>query len=279
VGLAFSAWLSYLDLRFNPYLESDASPFMALWLYKFSNGLVSYVVLYAAILTLNYGLESQKRLALQQSESARLNEQLVKAQLDALRQQLEPHFLFNTLNSVAGLVREGRNDAAVSMIVDLSDLLRRMLDNSIRQQVPLREEMKFVQRYLDIQKVRFAERLQVSLDVPEHLYAAQVPSLILQPMVENAIKHGIAKRAQGGTIRIAASHSNGVLTLSVCNDGPSLPLGRAEIRPGIGVSNVTARLKTLYGNAFDLSMRNQPKGGVEVSVSLPFAVLSSFGGD
>jgi two-component system LytT family sensor kinase len=217
-------------------------------------------------------LDSRERLALQRTETARLNEMLSKAQLDALRRQIEPHFLFNTLNAVAGLVREGRNDAAVGMIAGLSDFLRRVLQGSTEQQVPLGEEMAFAQKYLDIQKVRFAERLQLSVDVPRELYPAQVPSLILQPMVENAVKHGIAKRAQGGAIRIAASRSDGVLTLSVCNDGPSLPVGWEMARSGIGMSNVRTRLQSLYGDAFELNMRNQDAGGVEVSVSLPFAV-------
>jgi two-component system LytT family sensor kinase len=136
--------------------------------------------------------------------------------------------------------------------------------------------MEFAQRYLDIQKARFDDRLQLSVDVPYELYPAQVPSLILQPLVENAIKHGISKRAQGGMIRITASRSNGMLTLSVCNDGPSLPAAWETTRPGIGISNVRTRLKTLYGEAFDLSMRNQNSGGVEVSVSLPFVVLPPF---
>ena len=146
-----------------------------------------------------------------------------------------------------------------------------------QQQVALGEEMAFAQKYLDIQKVRFAERLQLSVDVPRELYPAQVPSLILQPMVENAVKHGIAKRAQGGAIRIAASRCDGVLTLSVCNDGPSLPVGWEMARSGIGMSNVRTRLESLYGDAFELSMRNQDAGGVEVSVSLPFAVAAAGG--
>ena len=215
-------------------------------------------------------------MAFQQTETARLNEQLSKAQLNALRQEIEPHFLFNTLNAVAGLVREGRNDVAVSMIAGLSDFLRRVLEDSTRQQVPLGEEMEFAQKYLDIQKVRFAERLQFSVDVPRELYVAQVPSLILQPMVENAVKHGIAKRAQGGSIRIVASRCNGMLTLSVCNDGPSLPAGWEMTRSGIGISNVRTRLQALYGDTFELSMRNRNTGGVEVSVSMPFAVIPAF---
>jgi two-component system LytT family sensor kinase len=158
------------------------------------------------------------------------------------------------------------------MIAGLSDFLRRVLEDSDRQQVTLAEELEFAQKYLDIQKVRFAERLEVSVSVPGELALAQVPSLILQPMVENAIKHGIAKRVQGGAIRIAAVRSNGRLTLSVYNDGPSLP---AEWQRGIGISNVRTRLQGLYGDAFEWNMRNREPGGVEVSLSLPFVSISS----
>jgi LytS/YehU family sensor histidine kinase len=158
------------------------------------------------------------------------------------------------------------------MIAGLSDFLRRVLEDSTLQQVPLEEEMEFAYKYLEIQKVRFAERLQLSVDIPRELYSAQVPSLILQPMVENAVKHGIAKRAQGGEIRIAASRCNGILTLSVYNDGPGLPAEWEMTRSGIGISNVRTRLQNLYGDAFELNMRNRDAQGVEVSVSLPFVV-------
>lgn len=280
VGLTFAAWMTWMDFAFNPYLRNTSQgTFAHVWSGKFYSGILSFLVLYAAIVTVSYVLDSRERLALQQTETARLNELLSKAQLDALRRQIEPHFLFNTLNAVAGLVRERRNDAAVDMIAGLSDFLRRVLQDSSDQQVPLGEEMAFAQKYLDIQKVRFAERLQLSVDVPSELYPAQVPSLILQPMVENAVKHGIAKRAQGGAIRIAASRSDGMLTLKVSNDGPSLPAGwdldGEMARPGIGMSNVRTRLRSLYGNAFELTMRNQDAGGVEVSVSLPFAVAAA----
>lgn len=273
VGLIFTAWTTLLVRLFNPYANSSPlEPFVGVWLGKFFNGILSLLVLYAAILAVNYVLDAKERSAFQQTEAARLNEQLAKAQLDALRRQIEPHFLFNTLNAVAGLIREGRSNDAVSMIAGLSDFLRRVLEDSTQQQVPLREEIEFTQKYLDIQKVRFAERLQLSVDIPKELYPAQVPSLILQPMVENAVKHGIAKRAQGGAIRIAASCCNGMLTLSVCNDGPSLQADWEKTRSGIGISNVRTRLRSLYGDAFALSMRNQDGGGVEVSVSLPLVV-------
>jgi len=273
IGVIYAIWTAWLDTLFNPFVNPIPMPFHLLWLDKFYNGMLSSVVLYATILTVSYGLDSRARLAKQQIETARLSEQLSNAQFDALRRQIEPHFLFNTLNAVAGLVREGRNDSAVSMIAGLSDFLRRTLDASTRQQVPLQEEMDFTRKYLEIQKVRFVDRLQLSVDVPAELYSAQVPSLILQPMVENAVKHGIAKRVQGGAIRITASRSDQVLTLSVCNDGPSLPPNWTSARPGIGISNVRTRLESLYGDAFELTMRNHNTGGVEVSVSLPFVVF------
>jgi two-component system LytT family sensor kinase len=271
IGLVSAAWTASMEELLNPWaFVPGPDPFLQLWLHKFYNGLLEYLILYGAILIVSHVLDSRERLALQQTETARLNEQLSKAQLNALRRQIEPHFLFNTLNAIAGLVREKRNDAAVDMIAGLSDFLRRIVEDSERQQVPLAEEVEFAQKYLNIQKVRFAERLQVSVDIPMELFPAQVPSLILQPMVENAIKHGIAKRVQGGAIRIAASRSNGMLTLRVYNDGPSLLANWETSHSGIGISNVRTRLQALYGEGFELSMQNQNPGGVEVSVSVPY---------
>ena len=274
IGLIYAALTASLEDLLNPWARVPGpDPFVELWLYKFYNGLLSYVILYGLILMVSYLLDSRDRLALQQTETAHLNEELSKAQLNALRKQIEPHFLFNTLSAISGLVREKRNDAAVSMIAGLSDFLRRVLEDSGRQQVTLAEELEFAQKYLDIQKVRFAERLEVSVNVPEELFMAEVPSLILQPMVENAIKHGIAKRVQGGAIRIAAVRSNGRLTLSVYNDGPTLPAEWQTNHSGIGISNVRTRLQGLYGDAFEWNMRNREPGGVEVSLSLPFVSL------
>jgi LytS/YehU family sensor histidine kinase len=156
------------------------------------------------------------------------------------------------------------------MIAELSDFMRRVLEDSTRQEVPLGEEMEFAQKYLQIQKARFVERLQLSVDIPSELLLAQVPTLILQPIVENAIKHGIAKRAQGGAVRIAASRSDNLLTLAVYNDGPGLPAGWETSLPGIGISNMRTRLRSLYGDGFKLKLENQAPDGVEVSVSVPF---------
>jgi two-component system, LytTR family, sensor kinase len=269
LGIVISAWLTSLTLILLPYGSAyPPKPFLPQMLDKFNGGIVSFLIFYTGILAMNYVLDSRARLAYQQTEAARLNEQLSKAQLDALRRQIEPHFLFNTLNGVAGLVREGRNDAAVSMIAELSDFLRRVLEDSTGQRVPLKEELEFTRRYLNIQKVRFAERLQFTVDVPEELHDVQVPSLILQPMVENAVKHGISKRVQGGTIRIAASRHGARLTISVYNDGPRLSDG-SETPSGIGMANVRTRLQGLYGEGFEMSMENEAPEGVRVSVSVP----------
>jgi len=256
----------------NPYaLTPGPSPFLQMWLRKFYSGLLSTLILYGLILLVAHIGETQRRFVLQQAETARLNEQLSKAQLNALRRQIEPHFLFNTLNAIAGLVREQRNDAAVSMIAGLSDFLRRVVNDSDRQQVPLSQELEFTQKYLDIQRVRFGDRLTFSVDVPAELLSAQVPSLILQPMVENAVKHGIAKRVQGGSICIAASCANGMLTLHIYNDGPSLPADWERTTSGIGVRNVRTRLQSLYADNFEFSLRNR-RGGVEASLSIPFVL-------
>ena len=276
MGLIHAAWVSMWEEWLNPWaLMPGPDPFPQLWMHKFYAGMLSYLVLYGMILLINHVLDAREQLAFQQTESARLSEQLSKAQLSALRRQIEPHFLFNTLNAIAGLVREKRNDAAVTMIVRLSDFLRRVVEDSDRQQVPLGEELEFTQKYLDIQKARFAERLQFSVDVPQELLPAQIPSLILQPMVENAVKHGIARRVQGGAIRITASRSNGTLTVRVYNDGPSLPAGWEASQSGIGILNVRTRLQNLYGDQFELSMRNKQPGGVEATVSVPFVSQST----
>ncbi len=274
IDLVFAMWTGWLGRSVDFYRGASSSePFRKLLFEKFLNGTLSSLVLYAGILVVSYVVDSRARLADQRLQTARLNERLTTAQLDAVRKQIEPHFLFNTLNAVSGLVRAGRDEDAVTMIAGLSDFLRQTLHGPPRQQVPLAEELQFAEKYLSIEKVRFADRLQLDLDVPLELYRAQVPSLILQPIIENAVKHGIARRAQGGTIRIAASRDRDKLTLTVCNDGPSL-LAAELSGSGIGNANVRTRLTSLYGDAFEFTMRNSKVGGVEVSVSIPYVVSS-----
>jgi LytS/YehU family sensor histidine kinase len=237
---------------------------------KFAAGLVPAFILYAAMLLVMYVLDSKAKAAAQQTDTARLNEQLSYAQLNALQRQIEPHFIFNTLNSIAGLVRANNNDAAVAMIVALSDFLRRVAGTSIDARVRLAQEVESLEKYLHIQQVRFAGRLKLDLQIPEELRAAQIPSLLLQPLAENAIKHGIAMRAQGGEVRVAASRANGALRLSVYNDGPLLDRDGCSVRNGIGLSNLRTRLTLLYGREFELRLENYGITGVQVSVTLPY---------
>jgi two-component system LytT family sensor kinase len=264
-----SVWETWLQELMNPLaLDAGPPPFISLWRDTLYGELFQSVCLYTALVAISYILDSRERLVRQQIETAHLNEQFSQAQLDVLKRQIEPHFLFNALNAIAGLVRENRNASALTMIVGLSDFLRKVVEGAGRQQVPLGDEVQFVRQYLDIQKARFPDRLQVSFDVPKELLPMQVPSLILQPIVENAVKHGIAKQARGGWLRVSASRSDGRLTLCVYNDGPALREDWEKTNSGIGISNVRARLRTMYGDGFGLSLRNQGEG-VEASLSFP----------
>jgi two-component system, LytTR family, sensor kinase len=268
-GAAYSLWAAFLQFTVQPWGYALVYSFWTTAFSVFYAEFHIFLILYAAILGLSFTIESMRRLAQRETEAARLSEQLSRAQFDALRRQFEPHFLFNTLNAIAGLVREQRNDDAVSMIAALSDLLRRVLDDSGRQEVALDEEMEFLTTYLEIQKTRFGDRLQVRLEVPRETLSARVPSLILQPMVENAIEHGIRTRASGGLLRVGAMRNNGRLTLSVYNDGPSLPEDWQRQSSGIGIANLRARLASLYGEACALDIHNRDQG-VEVLLSVPY---------
>jgi two-component sensor histidine kinase len=270
-GFASAAWTVGLEILLNPWLWSPSPrSFVSLTATRFFDHAVSFLILYVSIVAIGSVLDSRERLALKETETARLNELLTRAHLDALRRQIEPHFLFNTLNGVAALIREERNSAAIETIARLGNLLRRVVECPDRHEVALGEEIEFLEKYLEIQKLRFAERLRLSVDVPKELFGAQVPSLLLQPIVENSIKHGIAKSAQGGRIRIGAFRSHQMLTLNVYNDGPKLPPDHGTSAAGTGILNTRTRLRSLYGNAFSLTMRNEDPHGVEVSISLPF---------
>ena len=267
-GACAAAVVTALEFWLNPWMPGvPPDPFLEMWPRRFYGQLVSALLLYGTILMVGWLLESRARIARKEMEAARLSERLTKAQLSALRQQIEPHFLFNTLHTIAGLVREKRNEAAVDMIAGLSELLRHALKTSERQRVALGEEMHILERYLEIDKVRFADRLSVRVNVPEELREAAVPSLILQPIVENAVKHGIAQRVTGGSIVIVAARENGSLGLSVYNDGPGFPADW-EKQGGIGLQNVRERLMSLYGSAGDLQVKNEA-GGVRVTVMVP----------
>lgn len=266
IGVAWATWASALEHTTNPFAyPHGADPFMPLLRSKLLNNLVGDVILYGAIVAVAITIDAQHRLLRQREASARLSELLAQAQLAALRLQIEPHFILNALNAVTGLIREKKDGDAIAMIASLGDLLRRVTERSDRQFVALEDEVDFLRKYLDIQQMRFAERLRCRIDIPAPLMKAQVPDFIMQPLVENAIKHGIAKRAKGGELRVTAEREGGLLTLSVMNDGPLLP---EQIRDGVGLSNTRQRLQALYADAA-LTLRNQASG-VLATITLPY---------
>lgn len=268
-NVVFAAWTTFLVVTFRPFGPDFPAKALPHFFNDLTNAILTTIVFYTLILMMNYFFGSRERLVKQNLELAQLNEQLAQAQLSALRRQIEPHFLFNALNSIAGLIRENRPKEAITMLVSLSDFLRRTLSESNRQEVPLSEELDFVHQYLATQKVRFAERLQLSVDVPTELQDAAIPNLILQPLVENAIKHGIAKRKEGGSVRITASSRENQLHISVQNDGPALMPDWETASTGVGVTNVRARLKALYGDAASFVMSARSLGGVEAAITVP----------
>jgi two-component system, LytTR family, sensor kinase len=270
VSAVAEAWSALLQILFNPWEHRQPKTFVETWSMTLIFQALTFLIAYALILTVTYLVDARESIARQITEAARLSEELSRAQLAALRGQLEPHFMYNTLNSIAGLVRDRKGDAAVSMIVGLSEFLRRATEDSHRSQVTLAEEVEYLQRYLEIQKVRFGDRLQVSVDIPTELLRARVPNLLLQPLVENAIKHGIAKRVAGGTIRVAGASQNGSLYLTIFNDGPVLPTDWQATRTGVGIGNLRTRLQILHGKESDLKLKCADAGGVEVVVTLPF---------
>jgi signal transduction histidine kinase len=270
ISVVAGTWSTELQVLVNPWSEPRRPTFVDTWMTALLEQLVTYLIAYALILAVTFVVDSRDNVARRIEEEARLNAELSRAQLGALRRQMEPHFIFNTLNSIAALVRDHRNDAAVNMIVGLSEFLRRATEDSHRSQVTLAEEVEYLKRYLDIQKIRFGERLQASVRIPSELLEAQVPTLLLQPLVENAVKHGIAQRVAGGTVRIDGACRNGELRLSVYNDGPGLSSDWQATNTGVGIDNLRTRLRILHGDKSGLELRSVGVDGVEAIVTLPF---------
>jgi two-component system LytT family sensor kinase len=230
---------------------------------NFHSSYPTYWVILFAYLSYDYSAKYRDRALL----AARLEARLSEARLAALRMQLNPHFLFNTLNSISSLMYSDVA-AADAMMTRLSELLRMTLEADGRPEVTLRQELDVIRRYVEIEKIRFEDRLQVSLDVDDAALDACLPAFALQPLVENAIRHAIAPRAEGGHLAISARRANGTLEIALVDDGPGLPAG--ALREGVGLGNTRARLKQLYGSEQRLELMNLPQGGLRVLLSLPF---------
>ena len=224
---------------------------------------------YWALIGVYYAFDYARKYRERDVAAAELASKLAQAELQALRMQLQPHFLFNTLHAVS-MLNFTDVDAANRMLVRLSDLLRMSLDNSGRQTVPLRVELDFLAKYLEIEQTRFHDRLEVSYDVDPQLLDLEVPYLILQPLVENAIRHGTARLAHNGRIHVAATRSGKELVLSVCDNGPGLPRDwSVEHSAGIGIGNTRARLRQAYGSSERLTLQPRADGGVCAEVRIP----------
>jgi len=229
----------------------------------FHFNLLFYWVMVSVSHAFSYYRQSQER-ALRATE---LEQRLTRARLQALQMQLNPHFLFNTLNAISSLMHKDVK-AADRMLVRLADLLRYALDSTEAHEVPLRQELEFLERYLEIERTRFGARLTVEKAVDPATMDTLVPNLVLQPLVENAIKHGIERKSRDGKITLTAALDGDRLRLEVRDNGPGLPEETAA-RRGIGLANTQARLQQLYGEAHEFRLESQDGGGVSVQISLP----------
>jgi two-component system LytT family sensor kinase len=270
----FAAWDPKLGRYISGIWNSQAHMFQFKWPI-FKNLFLSNVVeditgAYIPIVLVANALSYYRRFRDRELHSAKLEMQLTKSHLQTLKSHLQPHFLFNTLHSISALMLTDVG-AADTMMSRLSDLLRMSLESSGIQITRLSRELEFVAAYLEIEKVRFGERLKVVLDIAPDTLDAQVPSLLLQPLVENAIRHGVSRLSSGGTVWISSTRDQSELCLRVRDNGPGLV--KASETPhgtGFGLRTTRERLQTLYGKVQSFEISEAPSGGVEICIKLPF---------
>jgi signal transduction histidine kinase len=236
-----------------------------MWMYWLVSTFALEFFVYAAIVAAAHGVTYYRR----SREREQIEARLAETRLQLLSMQLQPHFLFNTLNTIAELVHHDP-DAADYMIAGLSDLLRRSLDLGSTQEIPLDVELDLLSRYLDIQKARFGDRLQVHTTVDADARGAIVPVLLLQPIVENAIRHGLAERLASGRIDIAIGRVRDKLRISVTDDGPGATRRPSAQKERLGLGNTRARLEALYGTEHHLELTDAPSRGARVSLEIPY---------
>ncbi len=249
-------------------IHSTASFLRNLWLllpYDLHGGIVRYWAIIAVQALFRSSGEARRR----ERESLELQVQLTAAQLGALKMQLQPHFLFNTLGAIMVLVRQHKTGQAEAMLSRLSDLLRHTLEDVEAQEVPLWRELEFLRLYLSIEQVRFEDRLKLRMEVAPDVSDALVPHMALQPIVENAVRHGLGQSEEPVLIEVAVARSDGYLTLTVQDDGPGCPDEAFEGK-GIGLRNTRTRLKRIYGERASFAAENRAPRGVRVAMHLPY---------
>lgn len=232
------------------------------------------LLLYWGVIAIDHGLAYQRRYREAALRESQLEARLVEAQLDALKMQLQPHFLFNTINAVTVLMRKGETASAIRMLGGLSELLRRSLSSLRVEFVTLRDELDFAARYLEIETTRFPDRLRTRVEVDPAAAQARVPNLILQPLVENAVKHGIAPRIGGGEIAIRARVAGARLRVEVHDDGVGVAAAPATAGHGLGLAHVRKRLSQLYGDDHAFTLAPAAGGGTVATLELPLQELT-----
>jgi signal transduction histidine kinase len=229
-------------------------------------------LIYWTILLACYAFDYYRRYQEGQLKASQLEARLAQSQLAALKMQLHPHFLFNTLHSISALLREDV-EAADQMIARLGEFLRMTLRDSGEQETTLEQELKFLECYLEIEKLRFQDRLATRMEVEPDAMKARVPNLFLQPIVENAIRHGIAQQTNAGIVAIRASRNNGRLKIEVQDNGPGLT-AKNNGDGGVGLANTRSRLRQLYGEEHHFGMMNAAEGGLVVTLEIPFQTVN-----
>jgi len=238
-----------------------------------------YVMVVGAMMIVRLSRQRQQeeeRGAVLALRASQLETQVTVARLKALETQLNPHFLFNALNSIASLVQQQRSDQAYEAIAILGELLRAAIHAENRHTIPLRSEMELLEKYLDIERMRFSDRMRVSIDVSPDCYEAAVPAMILQPLVENAIRHGFSAEPEAGLLEIGISREDARVVIEVKDDGPGLPEGWSfENDTGVGLQNLRERLSAHFGSEFELSLRSLQPRGVVARAVVPYRVFRS----
>lgn len=275
--LAIEAAILYRLGMFPTIMTGFLPTFFFLLIIAFHQGVINYFIVIGIQYGISYYRQYQERaqqalrLELNASE---LQRQLVNAQLGALKMQLQPHFLYNTLNAIMVLVRQQKGTQAEEMLARLSDLLRCVLEDVEAQEVPLRRELEYLRLYLSIEQVRFPDRLRAEISADTAILDAAVPQMGLQPIVENAIRHGIGRSSSAGRIQITAARVMDRLVIKVEDDGPGLVDEMLSLSGGIGLRNTRERLRQLYREASTFSVENSERGGAVVTMSLPYRLAT-----
>jgi two-component system, LytTR family, sensor kinase len=245
---------------------------------NFLDNWLPFSVVFFLWCTLYFSTKQWQQSAHERARLVRAESEAREARLSALRYQLNPHFLFNSLNAVSTLVLEENVPAATRMLAQIGELLRTTLDNDVSPEIPLSQELAFVEQYLAIEQTRLGGRLRVFKAISPDTLDAVVPSMLLQPLVENAVRHGVAPVIQGGTIAIESTIQNDCLVMTIRNSGPQVNATSTQAdKPskGIGLTNTAERLRTLYGDKQSFSLRSPDTGGYEVTIELPFRRAAS----